>query len=146
MVRSAFVPAVFTAALMLIGFTGCGGSHPGIVPVKGKVTIDGKPVTTGQVYVYAEGQRPATGKIQQDGTFQLSSFAFNDGAPTGTHLATVSAVEGVDDRTNRWHAPKKYASETSSELWVTIDGPTDDLNIELTWNGSGQSAPYVDKF
>lgn len=131
---------------MLLASTGCGGSHPGIVPVKGKVTIDGKPVTTGQVYVYAEGQRPATGKIQTDGSFQLSSFAFNDGAPTGTHLATVSAVEGVDDRTNRWHAPKKYASETSSELWVTIDGPTEDLKIELTWDGSGQSGPYVEKF
>jgi hypothetical protein len=146
MVRSAFVPAVCAIGLMLLGLAGCGGSHPGIVPVKGQVTIDGKPVTTGQVYVYAEGQRPATGKIQADGSFQLSSFAFNDGAPTGTHLATVSAVEGVDDHTNRWHAPKKYASETSSELWVNIDGPTEDLKIELTWNGSGHSAPYVDKF
>jgi hypothetical protein len=146
MVRSAFISVVCVVGFVLLASTGCGGSHAGIVPVKGKVTIDGKPVTTGQVYVYAEGQRPATGKIQQDGTYQLSSFAFNDGAPMGTHLATVSAVEGVDDHTNRWHAPKKYASETSSELWVTIDGPTDVLNIELTWNGSGHSAPYVDKF
>jgi hypothetical protein len=125
---------------------GCGAQHPGIVPVSGTVSIDGQPLTVGQVKVSPQGKRAAVGRIEADGRFRLSTFELHDGAPTGTHPATVAAVEQLTERSNRWHAPKKYANEIQSELWVTIDGPTDDLRIELTWDGSGSDGPFVDKF
>ncbi|MCO6043278.1 hypothetical protein NG895_05110 [Aeoliella sp. ICT_H6.2] len=125
---------------------GCGDKHEGIVPVSGTVTIDGQPLTIGQVRILAKDHRAAMGRIQPDGSFTMSCFELSDGAPIGTHLATVSAVESINERSNRWHAPKKYANKVSSDLWVTIDGPTDDLKIELTWADSKQSGPFVDKF
>lgn len=134
-----------TSLVWLACVTGC-NKHPGIVPVSGTVTIDGQPVPAGQVSVSAEGQRAAVGKIGPDGRFTLSSFELNDGAPTGTHPVTVSAVEGVTEQSNRWHAPKKYANSVTSGLQVTIDGPTDNLEIKLTWEGSGHDGPFVDKF
>jgi hypothetical protein len=138
---------IWILSLVVIGpCMGCGDKHPGLVPVSGTVTIDGKPLALGQIRILADGHRPAIGSIEEDGSFTLSCFEVGDGAPTGTHLATIAAVEQLTERSNRWYAPKKYASKVSSGLWVTIDGPTDDLNIELTWAGSGQSAPFVDRF
>ncbi|WP_425400439.1 hypothetical protein [Aeoliella sp.] len=125
---------------------GCNNQHPNIVPVSGIVTIDGEPLSVGQVRVLAAEHRPAIGKINEDGTFTLSCFELGDGAPVGTHLATVTAAEQLSETSSRWYAPKKYSSNATSELWVTIEGPTDDLTIELTWDGSGQSGPFVDKY
>lgn len=134
---------LFASFLVLVG---CGPKHPGLVTVSGVVTIDGEPVTLGQVKLSPNGKRAAVGRIGTDGSFSLSSFELNDGAPVGKHLATVTAVESVNERSNRWHAPKRYGSEADADLWVTIEGPTDDLKIELTWEGSKHDGPYVDKF
>ncbi|WP_145247767.1 hypothetical protein [Aeoliella mucimassa] len=136
--------AVCVAVLFVC--VGCQDKHPEIVPVSGKVTIDGQPLTVGQVKILANDRRTAQATIQSDGTFKMSCYELNDGAPVGTHLAIVSAVESIDERSNRWHAPKRYANKISSELWVTIDGPTDDLEIKLTWDGDKNSGPFVDKF
>jgi hypothetical protein len=110
------------------------------------VTIDGKPLTMGEVRILATNHRPAIGRIKADGSFTLSCFELDDGAPTGKHLATVTAVESIDEHSRRWHAPKRYANKIDSDLRVGIDGPTDNLTIELTWAGSKQSGPFVEKF
>ncbi len=146
MVRWKFACLIWPASLLLAVAVGCGEKHPGIVPVSGRVTIDGKPLTVGQVRVSPAGHRPSLGAIDKTGRFTLSCFEIGDGVPTGTHLATISAIEPIDERSNRWHAPKEYANSVSSGVWVDITGPTDDLQIELTWAGSKQSGPFVDKF
>lgn len=130
----------------LSALMGCGNKHPGLVPVSGTVTIDGKPVPIGQVKLSPEGHRAAVGRIEKDGRFKLTCFELYDGAPTGTHRATVTAVEQVNEQSNRWHAPMKYANEAMTDLSVTIKGPTDDLKIELTWEGSEHDGPFIDRF
>ncbi|WP_425399474.1 hypothetical protein [Aeoliella sp.] len=146
MLRSQISTKATLVVVVLAASVGCQNNHEGIVPVSGTVTIDGKPLTVGQVRILAKDHRPAMGRIQPDGSFTMSCFELSDGAPMGTHLATVSAVESINERSNRWHAPKKYANKVSSDLWVTIDGPTEDLRIELTWAGCKESGTFVDKF
>ena len=136
------LPALLVVGL--IGSSGCGDDN-GLVPVSGTVTIDGKPLTTGQVIVSPEGHRPSVGPLNEQGRFELTCYKKGDGAVPGTYAASVMAVEQIGERELRWHAPKKYASNISSGLTVTIDGPTDDLNIELTWDGSGHKAPFVER-
>lgn len=86
-------------------------------------------------------------RLDEEGRFTLTCRNPGDGVLTGTHLVTVTAVETLGETSRRWHAPKEYANETESGLWVTIDGPTDDLKIELTWAKSGkEKAPFVEKF
>lgn len=133
------------ALICLVALAGCNRGHPGIVPVSGQVTIDGKPVTCGQIMVYPEGHRAAIGKLEADGRFTLSCFEIGDGAPMGQHIATVTAVEPLGEHANRWHAPKTYANKATG-VWVAIDGPTQDLKVELTWAGEKQQGPFVDKF
>lgn len=135
------------ATLLLVAAhtTGC-KKHPGVVPVSGVVTIDGQAVPCGQINVYPSGHRPSIGAIGEDGSFTLSCFERGDGVLLGQHLATVTAVEQLSERENRWHAPKRYANKLGSELWITVDGPTDDLKLELTWEGDEHSGPFVDRF
>lgn len=146
MVRWKAIRFVGPAILLLAATVGCGDQHPGIVPVSGRVTIDGKPLTVGQIKVMPKGHRPSLGAIDETGRFTLSCFEIGDGVLTGTHLATVAAIEPIDERSNRWHAPKKYANKVSSGLWLDITGPTDDLTIELTWAESKEKGPFVDRF
>lgn len=137
------VPFILFVISTLVG---CGSKHPGLVPVSGIVTIDGKPIPIGQVRLSPEGHRAAVGRIEKDGKFALTCFELYDGAPVGTHRATVTAVEQVNEQSNKWYAPLKYASEAKTELLVTIDGPTDNLKIELTWEGSEHEGPFIDRF
>ncbi len=124
---------------------GCGSAHPDIVPVSGKVTIDGEPIKLGQIAIYPEGHRQSIGKIEPDGSFTLRCFEDGDGVLKGTHVACVTAVEAIDENSNRWYAPIEYASRATSDLRVTIDGPTDDLKLDLTWKNSKQSGPFVQR-
>jgi hypothetical protein len=146
MLRITPVPKALVLVAVFGACLGCRAKHPGLVPVSGTVTIDGQPLTMGEVRILATNHRPAIGRIKSDGSFTLSCFDLNDGAPTGKHRATVTAVEAIDEHSRRWHAPMKYASKLDSDLWVTIDGPTDALKIELTWAGSKQSGPFVEKY
>jgi len=122
---------------------GCGPDRPRRVPVSGRVLIDGEPITTGFVRVVPDDARPAVGKLQSDGSFRLHTFDEGDGCVTGTHRVAVLAREVLNPSELRWLAPKKYHKIETSGKTVTIDGPTDDLEIELTWDGR---QPFVERF
>ena len=135
-----FATVCLTTVFLLL--PGCGDGRPRRVPVSGVVLIDGKPLTCGFVRFHPQGGRPATGEIDEQGHFTLSCFEDNDGVVPGTHPVSVSAFEAVNSRATRWHAPKKYVSPKTSGLTQTIEGPTDSVKIELTWDGG---KPFVER-
>ena len=61
----------------------------------------------------------------------------------GRHRVKITAVESINDRSNRWLAPKKYSDENTSGIEVEITEPVDDLKIELTWDGG---KPFVERW
>jgi hypothetical protein len=124
-----------TLCFVVAALLGCGDGRPARVPVSGKVVIDGKPLTLGAVRFTPEQGRQATGEIQRDGSFTLTTFDPNDGVVTGTHVVTVHAREDLGGTKVRWNTPKKYNDAAQSGLTQKIDGPTDSLVIELTWGG-----------
>jgi hypothetical protein len=131
------------AALLLPVVGGCDDGRPRRVPVSGKVTIDGESLTQGAVRFKPVDGRVATGEIGPDGSFTLSTYEPRDGVVTGLHAVTIHASEELDDNSIRWHVPKKYQRAGTSGLTQTIDGPRDDLLIELTWDG--KPGPFVEK-
>jgi hypothetical protein len=134
-------PTLLFAAICLAA-TGCGDGRPARVPVAGQVLIDGKPLTRGYVrFVPAEG-RPSTGNLDADGRFTLTCFETGDGALVGTHRVEVNGQQAIDDRQMKWHAPKKYATVTTSGLTQQIESPTDSLQINLSWDGA--PGPFVE--
>ncbi len=122
---------------------GCGSGRPKRVPVAGQVLIDGEPLTTGFVRVVPDDARPAVGEIGADGRFRLTTFGEGDGCVLGTHRLAVIGREVLSPEAIRWVVPRKYHQPETSGLKVTIDGPRDDLKIELQW---GDEEPFIERF
>jgi hypothetical protein len=131
------------AVALCLFVTGCGDARPKRVPVSGTVMIDGAPLTHGSIMFVMSGSRPAAGRIDDHGHFTLTCYEHGDGAVVGKHRVKVTAMEPIDERSNRWHAPKKYADERTSGIEVEITKPVDDLKFELSWDGG---KPFVDKW
>jgi hypothetical protein len=110
-------------------FVGCSAAPEKTYPVQGRVTYtDGQPVTAGSVELQgtAKGKSVnATGEIQADGSFQLTTFQPRDGAIAGDHAITLheKPFEGLGE--NPIPPPPqiapKYSSYGTSPLKCTID-------------------------
>jgi hypothetical protein len=110
------------------------------VPVSGTVTIDGKPLTRGYIFVMPKDARAAGSEIDAQGKFVLTTNDEGDGCKPGTHVVTVISREQINPTTTRHLIPPKYADPTTSETTVTIKEPTSALAVDLTWDGG---KPYV---
>lgn len=132
-----------TALLFCVGLAivGCDDGRPQRVPVSGAVMIDGQPLDYGFVRFIPEKGRLATGRLDDQGRFTLTTYEKGDGVAPGTHRVEIVAEEPLSETRSRWHAPKKYAHWRASGLTETIEGPTDDLRIDITW---GSGAPFVE--
>ncbi|MGD0039728.1 MAG: hypothetical protein ABSE84_04780 [Isosphaeraceae bacterium] len=106
------------AVVLLSSCWGCGsnaGPYVGkTVPVKGKVTYKGKPLTRGEILFEPDSGREANGNIQPDGTFELSTFKAGDGAIPGKHRVAVSGTSKKDA------VPVKYKNTSSSKTEVEV--------------------------
>lgn len=134
-----------SAVCLLALFLGCGSEAPQRVPVSGKVLIDGKPLTHGVVKVMPDGARPSMGNVDENGAFTLTAQAPGDGVTLGEHPVEIFAIKPVNGSSQWRYVPSMYEDHTTSNLKVNIPGPTDNLVIHLTWKGSGQKGPYLEK-
>lgn len=132
--------------LALTGLVGCGSDSPHVVPVKGKISYQGKPLTSGTVMLVPESSGyGATGQIQPDGTFTLTSFKQNDGAAPGKYKVTVevfpeataggpaTGLPGMEFGPNQKPPiPIEYSNVATTKLQALInDGPTElDFTLE----------------
>jgi hypothetical protein len=121
-----------------IAFVGCTRKGPAIAPVKGRVLLDGQPLTTGSVITLPTAGRGAKSFIQRDGAFQLGTFGANDGAIVGEHKVAVVAYDrpanaGPESGNGKLLVPQQYTNPESSGL--AIDVPPEgnnDVVISLT--------------
>jgi len=122
--------------------SGCGGESPyyktgKLVPVAGKVTLDGQPLSKGIVYF-----APATGvlklspvgTIDSTGTYQLTT-AGNKGAPLGQFKAFVDPA--FDEKVEKGERPAidpKFLSANSSPLTIEVveNAPAGAYDLTLT--------------
>ncbi len=112
-----------------------------MVPIRGEVLYKGKPLTVGEgtvVYIPVESgeMRKATGAIQPDGSFTLTTLNPGDGAMKGKYNIVVYCYEPhpgepqtMEDRERvRRHGlergsviPEKYANPATTGLSDTVD-------------------------
>ncbi len=89
--------SLLALAMLLAPGVGCGPSdsdQPDTLPVSGKVTYKGKPVPKGTITFQSDQGRMATGEIQEDGTYSLTTARSGDGAVAGHHRVSIVANEG----------------------------------------------------
>ena len=95
-VRGIWAAGAFCAAALLAG---CGKKEPGekpVFPVSGAVFVDGKPAKGAVVMFHPLPITPgrfdivrSRGTVKDDGTFKLSTYKNDDGAPEGEYAVTV---------------------------------------------------------
>lgn len=130
--------------LLVVVLAGCGDGRPERVKVSGKVLIDGKPIRHGIVQVLPKGQRAATGRIGEDGSFTLSCYEPEDGCIPGTHEVIVDGRKSINLLKTEWHAPKTFAQPGVAGLTITVDEPTDDLVLDFKSPGGNRFEPFVE--
>ena len=142
---------VLVVGLALECATGCKSSGPQMVRIRGIVSYQGAPLTnvTQGIVRYSpkgagSGAREATGRIQPDGTFVMTTFQKDDGVVVGEYDITVSAYSGqelsrqqtesgVQSAGPKLMIPEKYLKPSTSGLSDTVaSGHPGTKQIELT--------------
>ena len=89
---------VHLVALLSVVLIGCGGK--GTRQVRGVITLEGTPVAGATVLFMPDGQdegRPASGFTSSDGTFRLTTYKPDDGAPPGKYRVLIQKTEAAKD-------------------------------------------------
>jgi hypothetical protein len=122
-------------AAVALTLPSCGSSRKPVYPVTGHLYLKHKPVAGATVIFHpvkadpTEVAKPA-GRVEDDGTFKLTTYDKGDGAPEGDYVVTVE-----------WRAPKRtpleqhpgdrlrgrYSDPKTSTLRVRVDRQTADL-------------------
>jgi hypothetical protein len=116
----------------------CADRHPAH-PVRGKLLINSKPAADADIMLYHQGDWGETriepyAHTKADGTFALSTYAENDGAPVGEYNVRVTwPIAGGGPRGGPDRMQGKYADPRKTPLKVTINKETTELpTFELT--------------
>jgi hypothetical protein len=121
------------APVFLAPLWGCGiaarGTQAKLIPVKGKITYKGQPVTKGLVTFEPDGYgRNARGQLQSDGTYVLTTEKEGDGVVAGHHQVSIS---GTGSRLSKELVPKKYTQRTTSKLEADVDAEHSEFSFDL---------------
>lgn len=136
--RRLLLACLFAMAALIAA--GCSGAKtPQTAGVQGKVSYRGQPVTQGVVLLTPEGSgQAATGEIQTDGSFQLTTFKKHDGARPGKYRVAVQpfpatgAVPGLEFPGGKPPIPAKYLDVHSSGLTAEIKSGKNTLELTLS--------------
>jgi hypothetical protein len=153
---------VVSVAILLAVGVGC-SSKDRPVPVRGVVTIDGKPLAGAGVRFSPEGGgRPAHGATQEDGSYRLTTLNANDGALPGDYMVTIvwdeppppvlrsgpggptkeqqqKAIQDYEEKLKRAGKPpvipEIYGNPTKSPLRMKVPAPGGAANFALNSKG-----------
>jgi hypothetical protein len=128
MVRAAAL--VLLPSALLFG-AGCGAAGPKTAPVTGKVIYKGQPVPSGTVSFIPASGTAATGEIDADGSFRLTTFRDGDGAILGLHKVVIVAMQDMSKKLPEERVPlpppivpDRYTSLATTDLSADVkEGP-----------------------
>jgi hypothetical protein len=125
--------ALYAVALLTVAPVGCSKTedHREVFPVKGQLFVDKKPATGAIVWLHnielvggaadpvarANEPRPR-GIVQEDGSFEVSTYGTGDGAPVGRYRLAIfwtkNSGPGDDGGINL--LPARYQNPKNSDL------------------------------
>jgi hypothetical protein len=123
---------ILLAAALLLAVS-CSG-RKSVYPVRGKVLFEGAPAVGARVQFHPENQSAEqpfapVGEVDKDGTFRLTTYSHEDGAPAGRYTVTVlwgKPSKGGDGYDQIW-VPERYLSPATSKL--TADVPEQETEL-----------------
>ena len=128
------------AVALMAGFTlGCAGSDLNLGKVSGTVTLDGEPLADAMViFTPMTGGRPAAGKTDSKGRYELIFSRDAEGAMLGEHVVEITTGDEIvnDDDTVEMIpevVPAKYNANT--ELRAVIEDGANVFDFPLESGG-----------
>ena len=129
-------------AILSLLAAGCGGGNklPPLAPVKGKVSVDGQPLTRGMVQFSPDTTKGASGPtavgpIDASGNYELTTDG-QSGAMVGPHRVSVVAraepKNEMDTLPPSLIADKFSQPSTSGLSFEVIAGQTNTIDLPLT--------------
>jgi hypothetical protein len=142
--------AIGGAATLILLLTGCGETWVEVAPVTGSIKIDGQSpegarLTLNPVNPTGEDIVIPTAGVKADGSFTVTSYQSDDGAPPGEYVITI--------RWNKYDEklggagpnvlPELYADPKTSPIKVTVNAgaPTTLEPITLTTKTARGASP-----
>ena len=117
MARFIGLSALLASVLCLAG---CGPSVGATYKVTGTVKFsDGTPLTKGTV-LFTSDKHSATGPIQEDGTYSLTTLKPGDGAPPGDYKVTLGGDAAGTYPDNKPLVDPKFLGTTTSGLTASV--------------------------
>lgn len=127
-------------AVLLVVVAGCssGSDRVPVFPVRGQVFYQSKPAVGAVVILNPqdaslEGKLPMNpnGKVEADGSFRITTYAANDGAPAGEYKVTIlwppreSGDSGEDAGGDRFNG--RYANPATSRITASVQAGDNSL-------------------
>jgi len=126
--------SLFAVGLVALGVCACSGDkRTPTYPVTGQVLDGSKPVANATVILHPVSEVGADvvkprGITQADGTFTLTTYDGNDGAPAGEYRVTVEQwLAGRPDEGPTSRLPVKFAKPETSGLTATVSAGRTEL-------------------
>lgn len=131
LVRS-YLPVALVIFLLPLG-TGCDGSSGGGATVSGKITFEGKPVTSGLINFMPPKGRPLGGGIQPDGTyhFQLPAGHYQVRIDTPPAMPKGWKEGDPPPKLAKRKVPLKYGGYQSSGLSADVNDQKKSQTIDF---------------
>jgi hypothetical protein len=143
---------LLVSCLVAVVLAGCGG--PRLGRVTGRVTVGGKPVTSGTIMFHPDAGPTAVGAIGADGTYTLTTFKRGDGALVGSHRVTIEATtvgagsmvepKSIDEELAmrqkgkvlvagkvEWVVPEKYSRLETTDLKATVESGANTRDFDI---------------
>lgn len=118
-------------ALLLPAATGCEPDYPETAPVSGRVTLSNEPVSGGEIQFWPEDGMMATGRIESDGSYRLTTFQPDDGAILGEHRVAIRA-EGPIGASGLITVPERYQNPETSGLVRQVKPGSNRIDFNLS--------------
>lgn len=121
---------------------GCGG--PNVAPVRGKITLNGKPIGPGDILFVPDETKgtqgkAAVGSFEADGLYSLTTYKKDDGALVGHHHVIVrprppGVAPGREFAKDAQlpPIPAKYADLSNPLLSAEVKPGSQEINFNLT--------------
>uniref|UniRef100_A0A7C2JY55 Carboxypeptidase regulatory-like domain-containing protein n=1 Tax=Schlesneria paludicola TaxID=360056 RepID=A0A7C2JY55_9PLAN len=135
--------------VLLASVAGCGGGSTlevaDLVPVSGKITLDGKPLPSAQVFLLPKGTTRGQGAFastDESGGFAMKCNNGEDGCPKGEYSIQISKLMTPDGQPipeGQTAAdvgaidiiPPRYKDPDAPQNALNVDGPKTDLVFAL---------------
>lgn len=120
----------FVAACVLALAVGCGSGDgaPAKSVLRGRLTVDKKPIGAGVVAVHSGGSKVAEANLNQDGSFEFFNL------PAGDYQLAVSGTEAGNPYTKGVKLPSRYADPAQSGMAVSVAAGENSREFDLKSN------------